>query len=109
MELSDKQDKLVKAVKKNLPEFYEESERLSVHEMEDRIVRYLAELTNAQEELEKNPGYKMLKEQVSEIEGPMKDLKRLIDMKIRYLLIAIEEKGGSPNTSSILYKMAANK
>lgn len=99
MELTKKQQKLVDKVKKKMPEFVEEAERMQVKEMEDRIVRYTADLAETEKSLENNIAYQSLKEQLDYFEAPVRDAKNAIADKIKFLVIAIEEKGGSPNTN----------
>lgn len=101
MELTKKQQALVDRVRKKMPEFSDEADRLMTEEMEDRIVRYTAELADVEKSLENNMAYQTLKEQLEYFEGPVRDAKKAINDKIKYLVIAIEEKGGSPNTNPL--------
>lgn len=99
MELTNKQHKLVEKVKKDLPEFVEDTERMSTAQMEDTIVRFTADLAEIAKSLEANLAYQTLKEQVKLIDSGVNASKTVINNKIKYLVIAIEEKGGSPNTN----------
>lgn len=94
-----KQQKLVEKIGKKLPEFQEEVERMQTAEMEDLIVRYTADLAEVEKSLENNTAYQALKEQMGYFEAPVRDAKGVLNDKIKFLILSIEEKGGSPNTN----------
>lgn len=99
MELTKKQDKLMEKVRNKQPEFAEEVDRMMVDQMEDRIVRYTADISEIEKSLENNIAYQALKEQLELFEAPVKESKRVLNDKIKFLVISIEQKGGSTNTN----------
>lgn len=99
MELTKKQDKLIEKVRNKQPEFADEVDRMMVDQMEDRIVRYTADISEIEKSLENNIAYQALKEQLELFEAPVKESKRVLNDKIKFLVISIEQKGGSTNTN----------
>lgn len=97
--LTEKQLKLIDNMMKKNPEFADEADRMSTDQMEDRIVRLSADINEAEVALEENQAYQMLLEQVKQFKQPFTDAKKELSNKIKYLMIKIQEKGGSPNTN----------
>lgn len=99
MDLTKKQEKLVEKIKNKMPDFSDEVDRMMVGEMEDRIVRLTADLAEIEKSLETNHVYQALKEQLDLFESPVRESKRVLNDKVKYLVLSIEQKGGSPNTN----------
>lgn len=75
-------------------EFMEEVMGLTVAQLEARITTYQKELDESEEHKKNNEALKEAKGEVAVIEGPYKDVKKAVQVKTKYLIELIKEKGG---------------
>lgn len=80
---------------KEYPDFTDAVARLSVAELEKRLVEYAKETENVQTELEENKTISELKDKLAEAKGPYNDTKKALRIKMRYLMSLVKEKGGT--------------
>lgn len=75
-------------------EFEGEVLGLSVKQLEDRIANLQKELDKSEEHKKENEALKDAKYEVSIIEGPYSDVKKAVQIKTKFLIELIKEKGG---------------
>jgi hypothetical protein len=87
-------------------DFIDSVEGKSVEQLEERLVLLAKDLEQSERAKEKdledlsNPrSLGSLKYAISIAEGPYKDLKKAVNLKTRFIMKAIEEKGGSIDTT----------
>jgi uncharacterized membrane protein YukC len=91
---NDKMDKLAKKLEKELPEFVSEVQSMSLEQMDTRLAReakYMEEICDAMED---NEAIKEAADNLKELKGPYLDGKKMVKMKMKYLVNTIKEKGG---------------
>lgn len=87
-----------KKVQKAYPEFIEAVDGLAVDDLKKKLLSYAKEneVVQAHVKAISEPGEALYlaKAAVSEITGPINDTKKAIKLKMSYLVLLIEEKGG---------------
>lgn len=81
-------------VEAEFPEFVESIMGLSVEELNARITQYTKNLDESEEHRKANETLRNLKDQVAEINGPYNDVKKAINLKTKYIIELVKEKGG---------------
>jgi hypothetical protein len=82
-------------VQKEYPDFVDAVNGLSVAELEQRLLAYAKERENVRESKEADEKLREVSELKSEMEGPYKDVQKAINLKSRYLIASIKDKGGA--------------
>ena len=81
-------------VQADYPEFHSTVATLSVTELEKRLSEYAKHRNQVEESQEADEDLEMAKAQVSELGAPYRDAKKEINMKSKYIINMIKEKGG---------------
>ena len=81
-------------VEKKYPDFVEEVERLSVAELEHRLIGYAKNNAETEKARENDEELQKAKDTVKYLNEPYKDAIAAIKDKTKYILTLIEEKGG---------------
>lgn len=82
-------------IQKQFPEFIDAVDGLSTDEIEKRISGYAKESQNVDDAKDADEGLADAKAQVAELSAPYKDAKKAINLKIRYLIQLLKDKGGN--------------
>lgn len=88
-------------VQKRYPDFVESIDGLSVGDLEQRLLTYAKERENVREAKEIDEQLQQVIEAKAELEGPYKDAQKAIDLKSRYIISLIKEKGGNGEGASV--------
>lgn len=75
-------------------QFRDEVWGLSVEKLEDRIANLQKALDESEEHKKENQALKDAKDEVSMLDGPYKDLKKAVQVKTKFLIELIKDKGG---------------
>ncbi len=75
-------------------EFKEEVDSLSVPVLEARITRMQKDLDESEEHRKENVALNNAKDEVKELSGPYNDVKKAVQVKTKYIIELIKEKGG---------------
>lgn len=75
-------------------EFKEEVDTLNISQLEARISNYQKALDESEEHKKENEALKQAKAEVSLLEGPYNDVKKAVQVKTKYIIELIKEKGG---------------
>lgn len=75
-------------------EFKEEVDALSIASLEARITRMQKDLDESEEHKKNNSALQKVSSEKSELEGPYKDVKKSVQVKTKYIIELIKEKGG---------------
>lgn len=86
-------------VQKQFPEFPEVVDGLSVDELEKRLATYTKEAEAVEQAKKRDGALNTAKDQVSEYSAPYKDAKKAINLKVKYIIQLIGEKGGDNGQS----------
>jgi hypothetical protein len=81
-------------VQKKYPDFVEAVDGLSVSDLENRLLNYAKERENVRAAKEADEQLQRVLEAKTELEGPYKDSTKAIELKSRYIIALIKEKGG---------------
>jgi len=79
---------------KEFPDFVDAVDRLSVTELDSRLLAYAKEVENTRTSLEENATINKLKEDLKQAKGPFNDTQKALRVKMKYLMSLIAEKGG---------------
>lgn len=82
-------------VQKEMPEFTEVVDALSVEELEKRLSQYAKESESVDDAKEADEGLEQAKAQVKEYSAPYSEAKKAIKLKMRYIIAQIGDKGGA--------------
>lgn len=85
---------VVETVQKDYPDFAQEVDGLPLDALEKRISTYAKEAEKVSKAKEDDIALEEVNEKKSELEGPYKDAKKAISLKIRYLIQRVKDKGG---------------
>lgn len=80
-------------IQKAAPEFVTEVVGLSVEELDARVLKLAKEVEAIQDAKEADEEYQTAKELVTEMAAPYNESKRGAQMRIKYLIFLINEKG----------------
>lgn len=75
-------------------EFKEEVDRLSIDALEARITKMQKDLDESEEHKKENVALQEVKAEKAQLEGPYNDVKKAVQVKTKYLIELIKEKGG---------------
>lgn len=81
-------------VQKDYPEFASEVDSLQLADLEKKISTYAKESEKVAKAREDDTELNDICEQKAFLEGPYKDAKKAIRLKIRYLIELVKDKGG---------------
>jgi hypothetical protein len=81
-------------VQKDMPEFVDSVNGLSVQQLETRIATYQKELQDSEEFRGKDEALSRAKAEAKELAAPYNDVAKSVGVKTRYLIELIREKGG---------------
>ena len=81
-------------VQKEYPEFASEVDSLQLADLEKKISTYAKEEEKVAQAREEDSELNALSEQKAELEGPYRDAKKAIRLKIKYLIELVKDKGG---------------
>lgn len=87
-------------VQKKYPDFAEAVDGLAVNDLENRLLNYAKERENVRAAKEADEKLEEVCSLKSELEGPYKDSQKAIDLKSRYIIALIKEKGGNAEGSN---------
>jgi len=82
-------------VQKEMPEFTEVIDTLSVDDLEKRLSTYAKESESVDDAKAADEGLELAKDQVKEYSAPYSDAKKAIKLKMRYIIAMIGDKGGA--------------
>ncbi len=82
-------------VQKKYPDFVEVVDGLGVPELEARLLTYAKEREKVEEAKEADEELAKTAELLKELKGPYSDATKAINLKSRYLISLIKEKGGN--------------
>jgi superfamily II RNA helicase len=82
-------------VEKKYPDFADTVLGLSVEDLEKRLSTYAKERDNVREAKENDEKLEEIANLKSELEAPYKDATKAIDLKSRYIIQLIKDKGGA--------------
>ncbi len=85
---------VVETVQKEYPDFANEADSLTLDALERRISTYAKEAEKINQSKEDDLALQEALEKKAELEGPYKDSKKAISLKIRYLIQRVKDKGG---------------
>lgn len=74
-------------------EFKEEVDTLSAQALEARITRMQKDLDESEEHKKENRALQQAKDEVAELNGPYSDFKKAIQVKTKYIIELLKEKG----------------
>jgi hypothetical protein len=89
------QKSLEEKVQSEFPEFVETVMGLNVQELEKRLSDYAKNRHEVQESKKNDEALKEIASQKSEMEAPYRDALNAIELKSKYIIKLIEEKGGN--------------
>lgn len=75
-------------------EFKEEVDTLSIATLEARITKMQKDLDESEEHRKNNEALIQVKNEKAELEGPYNDVKKAVQVKTKYIIELIKEKGG---------------
>lgn len=81
-------------VQKKYPDFAEAVIGLAVNDLENRLLNYAKEREKVRDAKEADEQLQEIVNAKAELEGPYKDAQKAIDLKSRYIIALIKEKGG---------------
>ena len=81
-------------VQKKYPDFAEAVEGLGVSDLEQRLLTYAKERENIAEAKDNDDKLQQTLGLKAELEGPYKDAAKAVNLKSKYLIALIKEKGG---------------
>lgn len=87
-------------VEKEYPDFAEAVLGLAVGDLEQRLLNYAKERENVTDAKEADEQLEQVISAKKELEGPYKDAQKAINLKSRYILALIREKGGNAEGNS---------
>lgn len=82
-------------VQKKYPDFVEVADTLSVQDLESRLLSYSKERVKIKEAKEADSQLKEVTEVKATLESPYRDATTAIDLKSRYLVALMKEKGAN--------------
>ncbi len=82
-------------VAKEFPEFVDEVQGLTIEALRNRIVNMQQALDESEAHKEANDTLKEARANLTELSGPYRDVKRAIQLKTRYIIELLREKGNS--------------
>lgn len=81
-------------VQAEYPDFVEETQGLTIDQLEKKIGVYAKEQEKAVKFKEEDTALNDAKEQVKELSGPHRDVAKALKLKIRFMCELVKEKGG---------------
>jgi hypothetical protein len=79
---------------KDYPDFCETVDRLSVEELDKRLLDYTKERQKVEDELKNKKEIIQKRDELKEMTGPYTDVQKALKVKMQYVLHLIGEKGG---------------
>lgn len=95
MAKQDPKMKMKKTVEKEFPSFVDEVVGHSIEQLEGKILTYAKERENVRDSKSNDEGLLKVLDMKAELEAPYKDALKAIDLKSRYLIELLKEKGGA--------------
>ena len=92
---------MLKKITKDHPEFQASVDSMETQGLEDLVVSYSKEIDNIEEFISNNEEIKELKEQIDMIAGPSNDAKKVCNLKIKYLISLLQDRGVVVKNESI--------
>lgn len=83
-----------KEIQNKHSDFAEAVDRLSVSDLEQRLLNYAKETERVIAAFENDQEIIALSEKLKELKGPYNDTKKALQLKMRYINLLIAEKGG---------------
>ena len=90
-ELTEKEEKLVKKAQKDFPEFTDVVDRLSLDQLEGKLLEYAKYREETLQAQAKDPDLIKAKEDVTFLNGPYKDTLGALKLKSAYLHLLLQE------------------
>lgn len=84
---------LEETVRKEMPEFAEEMQSLSVEELNARISVYAKDVEAVQDAVEADHELEKARENVNQLSAPYREAKKALRLKIRYIISMTKEQG----------------
>lgn len=95
MAMTEKEEKLVKKIQKDLPEFYDSLQGLTVDELKEKLATYAKHREETIKFKEDNAEIKNAREKLSELEAPFKERLKEFNLRTKYIYLLMQEKGGA--------------
>jgi hypothetical protein len=94
MAKTDAKMRMKKSVEKEFPSFVDEVVGMDISSLEAKILTYAKERENVRDSKANDEGLVKVLDMKAELEAPYRDAMKAIDLKSRYLIELLKEKGG---------------
>lgn len=95
MELTDKEEKLVKKIKKDFPEFFDGAQGLTTGEIEQKLKTHAKHREEIISSRENNVKLNAAKKEVRDLDAPFRDGLKAVNLRTKYLYLLMRQKGGA--------------